>query len=79
MCNFTRQQQQHNNIQQLCFSDKILDKNIMEDTVCSFDKNDDKHNALFAIPKKGRLYELCVKLLAGAGLEYHRWKVFLER
>ena len=29
-------------------------------------------NALFAVPKKGRLYELCQKLLAGAGMEYHR-------
>ena len=26
-------------------------------------------NALFAIPKKGRLYERCIKVLAGAGLE----------
>eukprot|EP01036_Dinobryon_divergens_P027609 gene27611-36411_t len=35
-------------------------------------KNDIQSNALFAIPKKGRLYELCIKLLSGAGLEYHR-------
>lgn len=29
-------------------------------------------NALFAVPKKGRLYELCLKLLGGAGMDYHR-------
>jgi ATP phosphoribosyltransferase len=31
-----------------------------------------KQNALLAIPKKGRLYEKCVKLLEGAGIEYIR-------
>lgn len=37
-------------------------------------------NLLFAIPKKGRLYESVVKLLNGAGLDYNRvcWS-FLER
>mmetsp|Transcript_17188 Transcript_17188/g.25453 ORF Transcript_17188/g.25453 Transcript_17188/m.25453 type:complete len:300 (-) Transcript_17188:40-939(-) len=29
-------------------------------------------NAIFAIPKKGRLYEKCLKLLEGAGLDYQR-------
>jgi len=50
------------------------------DTVCTFDselKNDIQSNALFAIPKKGRLYELCIKLLSGAGLEYHRFVLYI--
>eukprot|EP00934_Nitzschia_sp_Nitz4_P003536 Nitzschia sp. Nitz4//scaffold289_size23394//22043//23011//NITZ4_008482-RA/size23394-augustus-gene-0.43-mRNA-1//-1//CDS//3329545837//3526//frame0 len=29
-------------------------------------------NFKFAIPKKGRLYEKCVELLKGAGIEFHR-------
>ncbi|CAM9338668.1 unnamed protein product [Phaeothamnion confervicola] len=29
-------------------------------------------NAIMAVPKKGRLYEQCVRLLAGAGLEHKR-------
>jgi ATP phosphoribosyltransferase len=29
-------------------------------------------NAIFAIPKKGRLYEQCMKLINGAGLEHNR-------
>ncbi|CAM9548116.1 unnamed protein product [Chrysoparadoxa australica] len=29
-------------------------------------------NALFAVPKKGRLYERCMKLLDGAGIQYRR-------
>mmetsp|Transcript_2044 Transcript_2044/g.3222 ORF Transcript_2044/g.3222 Transcript_2044/m.3222 type:complete len:311 (-) Transcript_2044:1956-2888(-) len=48
---------------------------VERDSICTFDgefKNDAQTNALFAIPKKGRLYEVCVKLLSGAGLEYHR-------
>ena len=32
----------------------------------------ERQNALFAIPKKGRLYEKCISLLNGAGLEYDR-------
>jgi hypothetical protein len=31
-----------------------------------------KQNCIFAVPKKGRLYEQCMKLLAGAGLEHTR-------
>ena len=29
-------------------------------------------NAIFAVPKKGRLYEQCMKLLDGAGLNHTR-------
>jgi len=29
-------------------------------------------NLLFAVPKKGRLYETVTKILAGSGIEYHR-------
>lgn len=29
-------------------------------------------NCKFAIPKKGRLYDKCVELLKGAGIEFHR-------
>jgi hypothetical protein len=31
-----------------------------------------KGNAIFAIPKKGRLYEQCMKLIEGAGLHHVR-------
>lgn len=46
------------------------------DSFCTIDnslKSETQTNALFAIPKKGRLYDMCVKLLSGAGLDYHRW------
>lgn len=29
-------------------------------------------NVLFGVPKKGRLYDRCMKLLAGAGMDHHR-------
>jgi hypothetical protein len=38
----------------------------------SFDKDKEASNTLFAIPKKGRLYEKCMKLLEGAGLDHNR-------
>ena len=38
----------------------------------AFDKDKERTNAIFAIPKKGRLYERCMKLLEGAGLDHHR-------
>lgn len=31
-----------------------------------------EENSLFAVPKKGRLYERCMKILEGAGLDYRR-------
>lgn len=31
-----------------------------------------ENNLLFAVPKKGRLHDKILKLLEGAGLEYHR-------
>ena len=34
-------------------------------------------NALFAIPKKGRLYDKCIKLLSGAGLELVSYILFV--
>lgn len=40
--------------------------------VCAIEPEQNRQNALFAIPKKGRLYERIVKLLAGAGLDYDR-------
>lgn len=44
------------------------------DTVFVLDSKEEKEkgNALFAIPKKGRLHERCIKLLEGAGLDHHR-------
>ena len=41
-------------------------------TLFSFDQEKESPNALFAIPKKGRLYEKCMKLLEGAGLDHNR-------
>ena len=29
-------------------------------------------NVVLGVPKKGRLYERCMKLIAGAGLEHRR-------
>jgi hypothetical protein len=44
----------------------------VDNNVFSFDKEKEASNTLFAIPKKGRLYEKCMKLLEGAGLEHNR-------
>jgi ATP phosphoribosyltransferase len=41
-------------------------------SVCTLEPNQPRQNALFAIPKKGRLYDRIVKLLTGAGLDHHR-------
>ena len=35
-------------------------------------ENDRRSNCLFAVPKKGRLYEKCLKVLEGSGIEYDR-------
>lgn len=43
-----------------------------EKSVCFVENGKTTTNALFAIPKKGRLYDQVVKLLMGAGLDYHR-------
>lgn len=29
-------------------------------------------NVVMGVPKKGRLYDRCMKLLAGAGMDHHR-------
>ena len=44
----------------------------MNNSVFAFDKEREAPNILFAVPKKGRLYEKCLKLLEGAGLDYDR-------
>jgi ATP phosphoribosyltransferase len=44
----------------------------MTETLFTFDKEKEVCNALMAIPKKGRLYEKCMQLLSGAGLDHHR-------
>lgn len=41
-------------------------------SVCALDSSQPRQNALFAIPKKGRLYEKVVKMLLGAGLDHER-------
>ena len=46
-----------------------------DDTMFAIDASiasDVKSNILFAVPKKGRLFEKCTKLLDGAGLDYDR-------
>lgn len=43
------------------------------DRVCALQgDNIREQNALLAVPKKGRLYDMCVKLLKGAGLDHDR-------
>lgn len=44
----------------------------VDKSVCALEPNQPKSNALFAIPKKGRLYERVIKLLNGAGLDHQR-------
>jgi len=46
--------------------------------VFTFDSNEERRNCLFAVPKKGRLFEKCIKLLEGAGLDYNRVKTFFR-
>lgn len=41
-------------------------------TLFSFNTESESRNALLAVPKKGRLHEKCIQLLAGAGLQYDR-------
>lgn len=43
-----------------------------DNSVCALEPDQPRQNALFAIPKKGRLYERVVKLLLGAGLDHQR-------
>ena len=38
----------------------------------AFDSKKEQTNCIFAIPKKGRLNDRCMKLLEGAGLDHHR-------
>ena len=50
------------------------EKGAMTDSksVFSASQNGSSNNLLFAIPKKGRLNEKCMQLLAGAGLDHKR-------
>ena len=41
-------------------------------SIFAFDEEVERPNALFAVPKKGRLHDQCMKLLSGAGLDHHR-------
>ena len=41
-------------------------------TVFAFDTERERPNTLLAVPKKGRLFERCLKLLEGSGLDYNR-------
>lgn len=34
-------------------------------------------NVVMGVPKKGRLYERCMKLLAGAGMDHHRVSAYV--
>jgi ATP phosphoribosyltransferase len=43
-----------------------------EDNLFSLRYDRENRNALLAVPKKGRLYEKCITMLAGAGLQYDR-------
>ena len=36
------------------------------------DPEKEKANCLFAVPKKGRIYEKCMQMVLGAGLDHHR-------
>lgn len=44
----------------------------MNDSVFAFDKSKEASQCLFAIPKKGRIHDRCMKLLLGSGLDHHR-------
>lgn len=35
-------------------------------------------NVVMGVPKKGRLYDRCMKLLAGAGMDHRRVSLFVE-
>lgn len=50
---------------------EILNSN-REERLWSFDKEKERPNCLLAVPKKGRLFEKCSKLLLGAGLHFDR-------
>ncbi len=50
----------------------MSDDSPRDNSVCALEPNQPQQNALFAVPKKGRLYERVVKLLLGAGLDHHR-------
>jgi ATP phosphoribosyltransferase len=41
-------------------------------TVTFIDPESERSNCLLAIPKKGRIYEKCLEIILGAGLEHHR-------
>ncbi|KAJ1407154.1 hypothetical protein B484DRAFT_205856 [Ochromonadaceae sp. CCMP2298] len=44
-----------------------------ESSVCTLQADNTlQQNALLAVPKKGRLYDACIKLLLGAGLDHIR-------
>eukprot|EP01031_Cornospumella_fuschlensis_P028491 gene28491-34396_t len=49
-----------------------MDVTDTEKSVCALEPDQPRQNALFAIPKKGRLYDRIVKLLTGSGLDHHR-------
>eukprot|EP01031_Cornospumella_fuschlensis_P030308 gene30308-36622_t len=49
-----------------------MDVTDIEKSVCALEPDQPRQNALFAIPKKGRLYDRIVKLLTGSGLDHHR-------
>ena len=42
------------------------------ETTFSFDETDEARNCLFAVPKKGRLFDKVSKILAGTGLDFVR-------
>ena len=43
-----------------------------EKIVTCVDPKKEEGNCLFAVPKKGRIYEKCMEMVLGAGLEHHR-------
>lgn len=50
----------------------MLTSSQSDNRLFAFDKELERPNAILAVPKKGRLYEKCSKLLAGAGLQFDR-------
>ena len=40
--------------------------------ITCIDPKKEEGKCLFAVPKKGRIYEKCMEMVLGAGLEHHR-------
>ena len=49
-----------------------MPKESSDENVTCIDPEKERANCLFAVPKKGRIYEKCMEMILGAGLDHHR-------